>query len=137
MPPRAVFDTNVYISIFAFPEKPLGSLLDLAVVRAIHLFVCPFILEEFRRVAESKFRFNEKQTNFFEDRILEAAKLIHPSEKVAVIESHDEDNRILECAVASEADYLVSGDRRHLIPLKRFRGTTIVPPAEFLRLLFQ
>ena len=137
MPPRAVFDTNVYISIFAFPEKPLGSLLDLAVVRAIQLFVCPFILEEFRRVAESKFRFNEKQTNFFEDRILEAAKLIHPSEKVTVIESHDEDNRILECAVASEADYLVSGDRRHLIPLKRFRGTTIVPPAEFLRLLFQ
>ena len=137
MPPRAVFDTNVYISIFAFPEKPLGSLLDLAVVRAIHLFVCPFILEEFRRVAESKFCFNEEQTNFFEDRILEAAKLIHPSEKVTVIEAHDEDNRILECAVASEADYLVSGDRRHLIPLKRFRGTTVVTPAEFLRLLFQ
>jgi putative PIN family toxin of toxin-antitoxin system len=135
MPPRAVFDTNVYISIFAFPEKPLGSLLDLAVVSAIDLFVCPFILEEFRRVVGSKFHFSEGEIDFFEDRILDAAKLIHPSEKVAVIEAHEEDNRILECAVAAKADYLVSGDRRHLVPLKRFRGTSIIPPAEFLRLL--
>jgi len=137
MPPRVVFDTNVYISIFAFPEKPLGSLLDLGIVGAIDLFVCPSILEEFRRVVESKFRFNEEQIDFFEDRIFEAAKLVHPSERVAVIKRHEEDNRILECAVAAGADYLVSGDRRHLVPLKRFRGTTIVQPAEFLRLLSQ
>lgn len=137
MPPRVVFDTNVYISIFAFPEKPLGSLLGLAIFGAIDLFVCPFILEEFRRVAESKFRFSEEQIDFFEDRILEAAKLVDPSEKVAVIKRHEEDNRILECAVAATADYLVSGDRRHIVPLKRFRGTTIVQPAEFLRLLSQ
>jgi putative PIN family toxin of toxin-antitoxin system len=137
MSPRVVFDTNVYISIFAFPEKPLGSLLDLAVVRAIDLFVCPFILEEFRRVVESKFGFSEEETDFFEDRILEAAKLVDPSENVAVIKRHEEDNRILECAVAAAADYLVSGDRRHIVPLKRFRGTTIVQPAEFLRLFSQ
>ena len=137
MPPRVVFDTNVYISIFAFPEKPLGSLLGPAIFGAIDLFVCPFILEEFRRVAESKFRFSEEQIDFFEDRILEAAKLVDPSEKVAVIKRHEEDNRILECAVAATADYLVSGDRRHIVPLKRFRGTTIVQPAEFLRLLSQ
>jgi len=137
MPPRVVFDTNVYISIFAFPEKPLGSLLGLAIFGAIDLFVCPFILEEFRRVAESKFRFSEEQIDFFEDRILEAAKLVDPSEKVAVIKRHEEDNRILECAVAATADYLVSGDRRHIVPQKRFRGTTIVQPAEFLRLLSQ
>ena len=88
MPPRAVFDTNLYISIFAFPENPLGSLLDLAVVRAIDLFVCPSILEEFSRVLASKFRFNEEQINFFEDRILEAAKIVYPSQKVSVIRSH-------------------------------------------------
>ncbi len=137
MPPRVVFDTTVYISIFAFPEKPLGSLLDLAVVGAIDLFLCPFILEEFRRVIESKFHFNEEQIDFFEERILEAAELVHPSERVAVIHRHEEDNRILECAVAAAADYLVSGDRRHIVPLKRFRGTTIVQPVEFLRLLSQ
>jgi hypothetical protein len=44
--------------------------------------VCPFILEEFRRVVESKFRFHEEQIDFFEDRIFEAAKLVHPSERV-------------------------------------------------------
>ena len=137
MPHRVVFDTNVYISIFAFPEKPLGSLLDLAVIGAIGLFVCPFILEEFRRVVAFKFGFEDEQVNFFEDRILEVSELVNPSETVAIIKSHEEDNRILECALAAEADYLVSGDRRHLIPLKRFRGTSIIQPADFLRLHFQ
>jgi len=93
MPPRVVFDTNVYISIFAFSEKPVGFLLDLAVIGAIDLFVCPFILKEFRRVAELKFGFEDEQVNFFEDRILGAGELVNPSEKVAIIKSHEEDNQ--------------------------------------------
>jgi predicted nucleic acid-binding protein len=40
---------------------------------------------------------------------------------------------VLECALAAKADYIVSGDRRHLLPLKAFRGIPIVSPAEFLR----
>jgi predicted nucleic acid-binding protein len=41
------------------------------------------------------------------------------------------DNRILECAVAGNADFIVSGDR-HLLSLKEFRDIPIVRAAEFL-----
>ena len=48
---------------------------------------------------------------------------------------HDPDHRILEAAMAADADYLVTGDRRHLQRLQGFRDTRIVSPREFLDLL--
>ena len=42
---------------------------------------------------------------------------------------------VLECALAGEADYIVSGDKKHLLPLRQFREIPIVSPAEFLRRL--
>ena len=46
-----------------------------------------------------------------------------------------DDEMILECALAAEADYIVSGDKRHLLPLRQFRGIPIVSPPDFLRRL--
>ena len=45
------------------------------------------------------------------------------------------DVKFLALAAHSKADYLVTNDRRHLIPLGQFRATRIVVPAEFLRIL--
>ena len=54
-----------------------------------------------------------------------------------VIESGHPDNRVLECAVAASADYLVTGDRRHLLPIGEHQGTMIVNAPRFLLLLAQ
>jgi predicted nucleic acid-binding protein len=45
-----------------------------------------------------------------------------------------DDDRIVESAVAGNADLIVSGDR-HLTKLKTFEGIGIVRPADFLRTL--
>ena len=45
------------------------------------------------------------------------------------------DTKFLSVAVESRADYLVTNDRRHLLPIKRYRETKIVTPARFLRAL--
>jgi predicted nucleic acid-binding protein len=42
---------------------------------------------------------------------------------------------VLECALAAETHYLVSGDQKHLLSLREFRGIQIVSPAALLRLL--
>jgi predicted nucleic acid-binding protein len=44
------------------------------------------------------------------------------------------DNVFLECALAAQTDYVVSGDR-HLQEVKTFRGIRILPPREYLTLL--
>ena len=45
------------------------------------------------------------------------------------------DTKFLALAMESRADYLVTNDRRHLLPLKKFRRTKIVTPTGFLHRL--
>jgi predicted nucleic acid-binding protein len=59
-------------------------------------------------------------------------KEVYPQVNVSIIKSKDEDNRILECALESKVDYLISGDKRHILPLKEFKGIRIVSVSEFL-----
>ena len=44
-----------------------------------------------------------------------------------------DDDKVLECAVVANATHIVSGDRKHLLPLGSYRGIRVVSPAEFLR----
>jgi predicted nucleic acid-binding protein len=55
-----------------------------------------------------------------------------PDYDVPRIPDDEEDNRILECAVAGHADLIVTSDR-HLRRLKTFRGIGIVLPIDFRR----
>jgi len=41
----------------------------------------------------------------------------------------------IECAVAARADYLVTGDKGHLLTLKRAADVAIVAVSDFLRIL--
>jgi predicted nucleic acid-binding protein len=41
---------------------------------------------------------------------------------------------VLECAIAADADCIVSGDKKHLLPLREFRGIKIITADAFLKL---
>ncbi len=43
-----------------------------------------------------------------------------------------DDDLILACAVQAEVDVLVSGDRRHLLPLRKHRGVRVMTPQALL-----
>ncbi len=130
---RVVFDTNVYISLFGFPgQTAMVRLWELAVSGRFDLFVSPFILEEFQVVGLTKFHHSESDMEFFMERIINVAKLVYPSENVNVIPQKHPDNKILSCALAAEADFLVTGDKKHLVKLNTFKGISIFLPAEFL-----
>lgn len=132
---RIVLDTNVLISALAFP----GSKPD-QIVHRIHrgemeLFISPFILSELERVLREKFRFGKQGALARVRAIRSIARLVQPTERIAVVTANDDDNRILECALAAQAKFLVTGDQEHLIPLGSYRDTKIVTPSQFLDLL--
>lgn len=54
--------------------------------------------------------------------------------ELKVIDADPDDDKVLECAVLGSATHIVTGDRRHLLPLGSFHGIRIVTPAEFLAL---
>ncbi len=55
------------------------------------------------------------------------------TEKMEILEDDPQDNKFIECAVAANARYIISGDK-HLRALKSFGNIKILSPSEFLEL---
>ena len=131
---RVVLDTNVLLSALAFPGSKPDQVLQRVRRGEVELFLSPFILAEFERILRDKFRFTKRQTDERVTAIRHLATLVEPTERITLVAAKDDDNRILECARAARADYLVTGDKEHLLPLRSVGLTQIVTPAAFLAL---
>jgi putative PIN family toxin of toxin-antitoxin system len=130
---RVVIDTNVIISALNFGGNP-KAVLELARKRRIRNTTSPFIINEIERVLIQKFRWQMDLTREVVNDIQGFSNAVNPPETLAVIKDLP-DNRILECAVAGEADYLISGDH-YLTDLKTFGKIKIVTPTEFLKIFY-
>ena len=133
--PKVVIDTNVFVSGFTFKGKP-REVLDLVWRGDIEVCIFPFILKELEETLKKDFGWDRDQIKHTKEKIKAKTIIVHPKNKVSVIQEKDDDNRILECAVEGRVQYLISGDRKHLLPVKEYQRTKILSPAEFLKLLF-
>ncbi|MFO0701652.1 MAG: putative toxin-antitoxin system toxin component, PIN family [Nitrospira sp.] len=129
----AVTDTNIYISAVLF-GGPCETILGMARAGLIDLYHSPAIERELRRILHEKFQWSELQVQDMVMELRAMSQRILPTLHLSGIVQDDADHRILECAVAAQADYLITGDKRHLQPLKQFRGVTIISPRAFLSL---
>ena len=132
---RIVLDTNVLVSALAFPDSKPDQIIARIRRKEVELFLSLFIVDELSRTLREKFRFSQEMTEVRVQSIRTLAQVVEPTERLSIITSKDADNRILECALAAQAEYLVTGDKKHLLPLKTYRTVKIVPPAQFLDLL--
>jgi putative PIN family toxin of toxin-antitoxin system len=130
--PKLVLDSNVLISAVVFGGKP-QEILDLAVKGLVEVAVSDAILDEVAGVlAGKKFQYPERIVHALISEIEDLADLVEPGETINAIQDDPEDNRVLECAVASGASVIVSGDS-HLLALRTFGQMSIMSPDEFLR----
>lgn len=129
---RVVFDTNIFISAIIFGGNP-RTCLELAREGKINLFVNKALLLEFFRKLKDKFGWGDQAIAEVIEGIGKFAEIVHtPQTKISVIVADPTDNVVLECAVAAEADFIVSGDKKHILPLKKFNSIVIVNAKEFL-----
>jgi putative PIN family toxin of toxin-antitoxin system len=131
---RVVADTNVYVSAIVFGGT-CEAILALARAGVVDLYLSPAIQRELRAVLTHTFGWTQSQVREALAEIRALASLVRPSVRLSGVLPHDQDHRILECALTAQADFLVTGDKKHLQPLKIFRGIRIVSPREFLDLL--
>lgn len=131
--PRVVIDTNVFVSGLTFKGQP-REVLDLAWKGEIEVYISPFILKELTGTLKKDFGWSNEQIRHTIQRIKSKTILIRPKIKVSVVKEKDDDNRILECAIDGKVWYLISGDKKHLLPLKQYQGIRILSPAQFLTL---
>ena len=128
---RVVLDTNVIVSGLNFPGNE-RLVLELALRGRFELYLSSFILEEVAGVLGRKFGWTEDRSSQAIRALGDAATVIEPMRFPGVIKGDHADNRILDCVVVASADYLVTGDRRHLVPLEEHKGTRILNAPRFL-----
>jgi uncharacterized protein len=129
---KVVFDTNVWISIFM--EKRLrdafaGVKQDVTVYVSEDIGLEVSKVLQYPQVAEVLRKIGVREKDVL--RILDAnSKKVEPKLRLHVINDDAEDNKILECALASGANIIVTGDK-HLLSLGNFKKAKILTPREF------
>ncbi len=66
---------------------------------------------------------------------LDAIELVEPIAVPRVVAGDADDDQVIAAAVTARADLIVSGDRRHLLPIGSHEGIDIVEASEALRRL--
>jgi putative PIN family toxin of toxin-antitoxin system len=127
---KAVFDTNIYVSAFAIPGGAAERAMRMAIEGAFDLAISRPILDELLAVLARKFAREPEQLARTAIYLSSLAELVVPTERVHVL-PEDADNRILECASAAGADFIVTGDQE-ILSLRAWRGIEIVSLRQFL-----
>ena len=128
---RVVLDANVYISALLV-GRGCEEILTLGRTGVIQVLSSPEIIDEVASVLRRKFRWSPADIRPFLDEASDLCRMIPFDPAEVEFPADPADAKILACGVAGKADVIVTGDKKHLLPLKRYRGIPIVSPAEFL-----
>lgn len=141
--PRVVLDSSVLVSAFLKPEGAVTQLLRGEYRRRYQLCLSEYILAETARTLLTKASvrryatYTDATAEAYVRWLLTQAEMVAEFPQVDAVASDPADNPIVATAVAARADYLVTGDRRHLLPLGSYEGVRIVSVREFLEILRQ
>ena len=140
---KAVLDTTVLVSALLrhVPGGASCELLRLAQEGAYELYLSDDILEETARVLLTsgrlgrRYRYSDADAVEFCQLVAQSATIVSDVPELTVVRDPNDD-MIVACAVAAQADYLVARDR-DMLSLGEYEGISIVTPEEFLHALRQ
>lgn len=132
---KVVFDTNVLISSTLWDGSVSQKLLYKLIEKGIPVYSSLEILQEYEEVLKREFDYsNEDFVNILE-KVLSFITLVEPKEKVKVVKNDPDDNKIIECAIEADVDYILTYDVKHLLRLKEYKGIRIRKPEEIITTL--
>jgi putative PIN family toxin of toxin-antitoxin system len=127
---RVVFDTNIFISALIFPRSRAQEALARIIEGTDHLILSTPILDELLGVLARKFSRDREELARVAVWLGELAEWVQPTQHLSVV-ADEADNRILECALAGEAEVIVTGDKG-LLGLGTFEGISVVTLRDYL-----
>ncbi len=135
---RAVIDTNVLLSGLLWRGAP-HALIEQVQAGTLAMVSSPALLAELAEVI-SRAKFDEilARSNTSRERslaeMLQLAEVIVPPPLPQPVCRDPDDDHVLACALAAQADLIVSGDA-DLLKLREYQSIRIVAAAEALRLI--
>ena len=137
---RIVLDTNVVMSALLWRGTPYRLLEAIRAHSSTQLYSSTALLEELTDVltrpsATKRLALIEQTAGQLLADYVEVIELVEPTSVPRVVPGDVDDDQVIAAAVVARADLLVSGDRKHLLPLRTHAGIAIVNAAEALRLI--
>jgi uncharacterized protein len=139
-PVRIVLDTNVVLSALLWRGKPYQLLDAIRQHASMQLYSSTVLIEELadvltRPAATRRLALIDKMVNDVLADYLEVIELVEPNAVPRVVPNDPDDDHVLACALAAQANLIVTGVRKHLLPLGSYEGIDIVDTVEALRLI--
>lgn len=133
-PLRLVLDTNVVVSGLLWNGPP-RRLLQAAIDGEVDLFTSAVLLDELAHTLGYT-KFTKRVESFGTSIATLAAQyaalvsLVAPASVPRVAANDADDDHVIAAAVAARAELIVTGDRRHLLPIGTHQGIAIVTARE-------
>lgn len=134
--PHVVPDSVVLVSAFV-TEDGLAAELLIQCAQKATLYTAEDILQETRRVLlerghlRRRFSYSDAQVERFIEALRAQCTVVPSLPDLRVIERDPKDDMVIACAVAAQADYIVSRDR-DLLDLGTYQGIQIITPEAFI-----
>lgn len=135
--PKVILDTSVFISALLSknPNSAPCQIIRYWKEGKFNLVISPQLLEELTEKLLEK-KINKGDIKDILTAIFYTAIKIKGIYQATLLDKIDpDDNIFLAAAYEVSADYLVSLDKQHILPLKHYHGTQILSPDLFLRRL--
>lgn len=131
---RIILDTNVLVSGIFWSGPPF-KILELWRDKKVRLITSPEIIVEYQRVAiELAEKFQTVTIEPLLSLIVASSEIYIPSDLPFQVCKDVDDDKFIACAIASRADFVISGDK-NLLATSGYQGVKIIKPKEFLRRL--
>lgn len=134
---RIVLDTNVVLSALLWRGTPHHLLATIGQQPRMQIYSSVALLEELADVlsrpsATTRLALIGRSAREVLADYVEAVELVEPIAVPRVVIGDVDDDQVIAAAVAARADLIVSGDRKHLLPLGSYQGIAIVDSVEAL-----
>jgi uncharacterized protein len=127
---RVVLDTNVLVSGLAYPQGVPGRIVNAWQRGGLDVVLSKYILDEMVRVLPrlARIKLSAAETRDLADSFLFLAEMVEPSGEIDPALRDRADAPVLGTLLASQADYLITGDKDLLALAGKY---SIVTPTVF------
>jgi uncharacterized protein len=129
---RVVFDTNILFSAVGWMGNPYRCVQAAREGRCLSI-TCEFILAELDEKLRLKRGMSATEAAAVIGEIQAFSQVVPLPGKLKIVADDPDDDPVVECALVSQAGYILSGDG-HLLVLKQYGQIQIITAAEFLAL---
>ncbi|MEZ4637639.1 MAG: putative toxin-antitoxin system toxin component, PIN family [Caldilineaceae bacterium] len=144
---RVVLDTNVLISALISSQGAPAQIFSLWRSGDIEIIASHETLDELKRVLAypkiaGRLRYTGEQVRRYLELLYTTAEVVEDAHAVSeledaahIVEADPEDDKFFAVALAAQAQFIVSGDKAHVLPMSQYQGIQVVSPAHFLQIV--